>query len=173
MFDCVGLFVAESLDRGANVSTAATDTVNNVDSCRLLGQNRLCYSFRRVMIRRNKDKASVVYLRSGIEWIRSQIQHRGIGKQYKKVIVMNVKVEPSNVGAVSLSELKVGQSAKVVWVNQDNPFASRLRDLGFVPGSIATVRMKAPWSGPVEYEIRGSRFCLRPQETRDIHVVPA
>ena len=74
---------------------------------------------------------------------------------------MNTKGSPSIEGAVPLSDLQVGQTAEVVWVNAADSFTRRLRDLGFVPGSKVSVRVKASWSGPVEYEIRGSRFCLR------------
>ncbi len=86
--------------------------------------------------------------------------------------VVSKKKGSSLEDAVPLCDLTAGQYAKVSWVNQDNPFAGRLRDLGFVPGSIMRVRQRAPLAGPVEYEIRGSRFCLRRQDSCDIHVLP-
>lgn len=73
-------------------------------------------------------------------------------------------------GAIPLSDLEAGQQAEVAWVQDTHPFAARFRDLGFVPGSLLRVRIKAPFHGPVEYEVRGSRFCLRHQDAQSIYV---
>lgn len=73
-------------------------------------------------------------------------------------------------GAVPLTSLNAGQQAKVAWVHSNHPFATRFRDLGFAPGSDLRVRIKAPFRGPVEYEVRGSRFCLRYKDAESIYV---
>ena len=73
-------------------------------------------------------------------------------------------------GAIPLSELEENQQAEVAWVQPDHPYATRFRDLGFVPGSLLTARIKAPFRGPVEFEVRGSRFCLRLEDAKSIYV---
>jgi ferrous iron transport protein A len=73
--------------------------------------------------------------------------------------------------ATSLTALSTGQQGVIAWVDAEHPFAHRLRDLGFVKGSQVMVRQKAPFQDPVEYEVRGSRFCLRHREASSIHVV--
>jgi len=74
--------------------------------------------------------------------------------------------------AVPLTELEPGQSGKVVEVgNSVVGFGRRLRDLGFVPGSVVRVHRRAPLKDPVEYEIRNSRVCLRRSEAAVIGVL--
>lgn len=74
------------------------------------------------------------------------------------------------VGTVPLSELQENQQATVAWVEAGHPYAARFRDLGFVPGSQLVTRIKAPFRGPIEFEVRGSRFCLRLEDAKSIYV---
>lgn len=71
---------------------------------------------------------------------------------------------------VPLSALAPGESGWIVAVDTEAPIARRLLDLGFVPGSRVTVIRRAPLRDPVEYEIRGTRLCLRHSEASRIHV---
>lgn len=87
------------------------------------------------------------------------------------VTEMHEKVFPQ--GAVPLCELECGQWGDIAWIKETHPFAVRFRDLGFSPGTRLFVRTKAPFRGPIEYELRGSRFCLRFQDAQDIFVVLA
>lgn len=68
-----------------------------------------------------------------------------------------------------LSSLKTGQKG-IIQSIEINSFSKRLQDLGFSKGSIVECRQKAPFGGPVEYEVRGSRFCLRREDSRLIHI---
>lgn len=72
--------------------------------------------------------------------------------------------------SLPLSELKTGQYAHVVEVDPANAFARRFQDLGFVSGSLVHIRQEAPLHDPIEIEVRGSRFCLRRSDAKDIHV---
>ncbi len=75
--------------------------------------------------------------------------------------------------AIPLSELALGRSARVREVAAANPrIGRRLLDLGFVPGSSVRALRRAPLGDPVEYEVRGSRICLRASEASCIRVVP-
>jgi Fe2+ transport system protein FeoA len=53
-----------------------------------------------------------------------------------------------------------------------SPIGRRLLDLGFTPGSRLRVVRRAPLGDPVEYELRGSRICLRRGEAERIRVDP-
>ena len=71
---------------------------------------------------------------------------------------------------VLLASLEVGASARVVSVEDQSPAGRRLQDLGFVPGTLVEVRRRAPLGDPVEYELRGTRLCLRRTEAARIRV---
>lgn len=75
---------------------------------------------------------------------------------------------------IPLSALALGSSACVREVTGPNPrIARRLQDLGFVPGSRVRALRRAPLGDPIEYEVRGTRICLRASEASCIRVVPA
>ncbi len=75
---------------------------------------------------------------------------------------------------ISLASLPLGRSAKVLEISGPNARISRrLEDLGFVPGSLVRALRRAPLGDPIEYEVRGTRICLRATEAACIRVVPA
>jgi len=74
------------------------------------------------------------------------------------------------VAPVSLASLEVGVTARVVSVEDESPAGRRLQDLGFVPGTLVEVRRRAPLGDPVEFELRGTRLCLRRREAARIRV---
>jgi Fe2+ transport system protein FeoA len=70
----------------------------------------------------------------------------------------------------TLDRLPVGESAIVASVDASAELAERLEDLGFVPGTLVTVRRRAPLGDPRVYELRGSQLCLRASEARAVRV---
>lgn len=72
---------------------------------------------------------------------------------------------------VALSRLAVGDRATILRI-ASRRFSSRLMALGFVPGSSVVVRRKSPLRDPTEYEVRGTRVCLRASEAAHIIVSP-
>jgi len=48
------------------------------------------------------------------------------------------------------------------------PSRDRLRNLGFVPGTEIRVLRRAPFGGPIEFELRGFRICLRPGDLGEL-----
>lgn len=71
---------------------------------------------------------------------------------------------------IRLSELAVGQSAKVTALHLTGPERRRILDLGFAPGvEIRTVR-KAPLGDPIAYEVRGATVALRKVQSDQIEV---
>jgi len=83
--------------------------------------------------------------------------------------VENIKTEQDT---ISLSSLAQGQLGRIVQVlDSESHFGRRLQYLGFVKGSVVKVRQKAPFRDPVEYQVRGNRFCLRNADAKQILVV--
>jgi len=70
----------------------------------------------------------------------------------------------------SLSTLDPYQEALIESVDTATPVGRRLLDLGFIKGSVVRVVRRAPLRDPVEYEVRGTRICLRHSESKLIRV---
>ncbi len=74
----------------------------------------------------------------------------------------------------TLCDLAAGSSAVI----QDIPMGhdehiTRLRELGLVPGTKVRLVRRAPFGGPVEVSVRGSRLAMRRTEARHIKILPA
>ena len=71
---------------------------------------------------------------------------------------------------VLLTDLGIGNAARIVSVDVNGNRGRRLEALGLVTGTSIRVIRKAPLGDPLEYELRGTRLCLRSQDARHIHV---
>ena len=71
-----------------------------------------------------------------------------------------------------LTALEPGQKARIEAVELEGPAGTRLRDLGFLPGTEVRLVRLAPLGDPAVYELRGAQICLRRGEARAIRVVP-
>jgi ferrous iron transport protein A len=71
---------------------------------------------------------------------------------------------------LSLADLEPGAGARVAAVDAGSRIGRRLLDLGFVPGTEVQVVRRAPLGDPVEYELRGTRLCLRRSEALRVRV---
>jgi ferrous iron transport protein A len=70
---------------------------------------------------------------------------------------------------MNLARLPLGACARVTGVDPTSPVASRLHDLGFVPGTSVRSIRRAPLGDPTLYEVRGAQLCLRRSEA--VHVL--
>lgn len=70
----------------------------------------------------------------------------------------------------SLSQLRAGQSAKVVRIFQNGEVAQRLMEMGVLPGVVIRHVGAAPLGDPLEFELRGYRLCMRKSEAEQIEV---
>ena len=73
----------------------------------------------------------------------------------------------------ALSDLSPGTSGRITGLLDDGVggvLGKRLRNLGFVPGRIATPLRRAPMGDPVVYRVSDYELCLRRQEARLIQV---
>lgn len=71
---------------------------------------------------------------------------------------------------IRFTDLKKGDSARVVDMNAADDGSARLHDLGLTVGTCFTVVKVAPFGDPIEIEFRGTRLCLRKRETSSIAV---
>lgn len=74
---------------------------------------------------------------------------------------------------VSLSELRVGDAARVAGYADDSPYAAQLMRLGLIPGTGLEVRRVAPLGDPIEIRFRGFSLALRPREAACLLLEPA
>jgi len=70
-----------------------------------------------------------------------------------------------------LSELKVGQRAKVLKLNEQNKAIRRhLLDMGITRGVEITIKKVAPMGDPIDIQLRDYELCLRKEDLQKIEV---
>lgn len=70
-----------------------------------------------------------------------------------------------------LSDLKLGEKARVISLHNDNPaLRRRLLDMGITKGVEVLVKKIAPLGDPVDIELRGYELCLRKSDMKSIDV---
>lgn len=70
-----------------------------------------------------------------------------------------------------LSDLKIGQRAKVLGLHLDKPEVRRhLLDMGITKGTEILIKKVAPMGDPVDIELRGYELCIRKEEMRNIDI---
>lgn len=70
-----------------------------------------------------------------------------------------------------LSDLKIGQRAKVLGIHMDKPDVRRhLLDMGITRGTEILIKKVAPMGDPVDIELRGYELCIRKAEMKNIDV---
>jgi ferrous iron transport protein A len=69
-----------------------------------------------------------------------------------------------------LSDLKLGERAKIAGVSGSDGISVRLLEMGMVPGSVVKLIGVAPLGDPLEFELRGYRLSLRRSEAARVSV---
>ena len=70
-----------------------------------------------------------------------------------------------------LSDLVVGQKAKVLKLNETNKSIKRhLLDMGIVRGTDVTIKKIAPMGDPIDISLRDYELCLRKEDLSKIEV---
>ena len=70
-----------------------------------------------------------------------------------------------------LSDLVVGQKAKVLKLNETNKAIRRhLLDMGVTRGTEVTIKKIAPMGDPIDISLRDYELCLRKEDLRKIEV---
>ena len=71
---------------------------------------------------------------------------------------------------MTLNELKVGETAKVVRLNGEGAVKRRIMDMGLTKGTEVTVRKVAPLGDPIEITVRGYELSIRKDEAAKVEV---
>jgi ferrous iron transport protein A len=74
---------------------------------------------------------------------------------------------------LSLSQLSVGRSARVISLNASRPVDQRLLALGLLPGMMVKVTRVAPLGDPIAIEFQNQCVSLRKAEAVEVMVEPA
>ena len=70
-----------------------------------------------------------------------------------------------------LSDLKIGQRAKVLGIHMHKPDIRRhLLDMGITKGTEILIKKVAPMGDPVDIELRGYELCIRKEEMKNIDI---
>ena len=70
-----------------------------------------------------------------------------------------------------LSELEVGQRAKVLKIKEENKAIRRhLLDMGVTRGVEITIKKIAPMGDPIDISLRGYELCIRKEDLKEIEV---
>ena len=70
-----------------------------------------------------------------------------------------------------LSDLEVGQEAKILRLNETNKAVRRhLLDMGLVKDTKVTIKKIAPMGDPIDINLRGYELCIRKADLSKIEV---
>lgn len=70
----------------------------------------------------------------------------------------------------TLTNLPIGQDARVTAVNGVGPVTRRLLEMGVIPGVNVKVIKAAPFGDPIEIRVRGYSLAMRKNEADSIDV---
>ncbi|MDD6175956.1 MAG: FeoA family protein [Firmicutes bacterium] len=66
------------------------------------------------------------------------------------------------------AELRVGESGVVTFLTGEPSTVRRLIDLGITENAVIVVKKAAPFGGPLEIEVKGSRLGIRREQAKNI-----
>ena len=71
---------------------------------------------------------------------------------------------------MTLKELKIGQSAKVISVGGKGALRQHFLDMGVIPGAEVTLEKFAPMGDPMELRLHGYELTLRLADAENIEI---
>ena len=71
---------------------------------------------------------------------------------------------------MTLTNLPIGESAKVIAVTENNQITRRLMEMGIVPGVSVKMIKSAPFGDPLEIRVRGYHLAMRKSEADQIEI---
>ena len=72
----------------------------------------------------------------------------------------------------TLDQLQPGERGQIVGIEGFDGIASRLREMGFIPGQAIELLRVAPLGDPLKCSIQGSRIAVRAREARRVSIEP-
>ena len=85
---------------------------------------------------------------------------------------MRLILNKGNLSVTTLDQLRPGQRAEIVRIDGFDGIASRLREMGFVPGQSIEFLRAAPLGDPLKCSVQGSRIAVRMGEARRVCIEP-
>ena len=73
-------------------------------------------------------------------------------------------------GSIRLSELRVGQRARVLRIDARDEIGQRILEMGLIPGTEVELAGTAPLGDPLEFVLRGYHLSLRRIEAARVEV---
>ncbi|MBO5788993.1 MAG: ferrous iron transport protein A [Clostridia bacterium] len=73
---------------------------------------------------------------------------------------------------ITLKNIPIGKSARVIKVHGEGPLRRRIMDMGITKGTTLYVRKVAPLGDPMEISVRGYELSLRKNDADSIEVAP-
>ena len=71
---------------------------------------------------------------------------------------------------MTLRDVKIGETAKVVKLNGEGPVKRRIMDMGLTKGVEVFVRKVAPLGDPIEVTVRGYELSIRKTDAEMVEV---
>ncbi len=71
---------------------------------------------------------------------------------------------------MKLTELKRGESAKIVKIGRIGELKKRLVDMGITSGEVIKLERNAPLGDPQEYIIKGTGIAIRKEDAQNIEI---
>lgn len=71
---------------------------------------------------------------------------------------------------ITLDKLKIGETAKVISVNNKGSIRRRLLDIGFVPSTLITASLASPFNDPIAYRVKNAQIAIRKCDSKYIVV---
>ena len=71
---------------------------------------------------------------------------------------------------ITLDNLDLGKTAKVIAINNKGSIRRRLLDIGIVPDSLIKAVFKSPFNDPIAYEIKNATIAIRKKDSKEIVV---
>lgn len=71
---------------------------------------------------------------------------------------------------MTLDQLRIGQTARILHVQGDDAIAMRMMEMGILEGERVALLGQAPLGDPLEFAVRGYRLSLRRSEARRVVV---
>ena len=75
-----------------------------------------------------------------------------------------------NKSVCSLTDLKIGETAKVNKLSLTGSMRRRVQDIGLIEGTEVECVLKSPGGDPIAYQIRGAIIALRNEDSLNILV---
>lgn len=73
---------------------------------------------------------------------------------------------------MTLNELSIGKTARIVTVGGEGSLRCRLLDMGLIPKTLVTMQKVAPLGDPIEIRLRGYELTLRKEDAEKITITP-